>query len=114
VTLPSALPSASQNNNSSAAPCQRGLPFHDDVSDGITNPSGSVALMQEELEAEENEDVCCFTCGKPPCEWLENGVVALDAIEKRFIVATAQSEGSVVEWGSNNKVQNKSIRFTFY
>jgi hypothetical protein len=47
-------------------------------------------------------------------EWLEYGVVALDAIKKRFNGATAQSEGYVVEWGSNNKVQNKSIRFTLH
>jgi hypothetical protein len=64
VTLPSGSPSASQNNNSSAAPHQRGLPDHDDVSDGRINPSSLVALLQEELEAKELEVVCCFTCGK--------------------------------------------------
>jgi hypothetical protein len=58
-----------------------GLPDYDVEHDTITNPSGLAALRQEELEAEENEDVCCYTCGKTLCEWLEYGVHALDAIE---------------------------------
>jgi hypothetical protein len=48
-----------------------GLPDYDIEDETITNPSGLAALRQEELEAEENEDVCCYTCGKTPCEWLE-------------------------------------------
>jgi hypothetical protein len=44
-------------------PQRHGLPDYDDVHETITNPSGLAALKQEELEAKENEDVCCFTCG---------------------------------------------------
>jgi len=76
VTLPTALPSASQSNNPSPVhnnerinadkPRQRGLPDHDVVCDTITNASGLAAIMQEELEVEEKEDICCFTCGKTP------------------------------------------------
>ena len=73
-----------------------------------------MALRQEELEAEENEDICCYTCGKTPCEWLEYGVDALDTIKQRFHCATAQSEVYVVEILSDNKVKNKSIRFSLY
>ena len=91
-----------------------GLPDYDVEDETITNPSGLAALRQEELEAEENEDVCCYTCGKTPCEWLEYGVDALDTIERRFNCATAQTEGYVVEIFSDNKVRNKTIRFSLY
>jgi len=58
------------------------LPELDNVGDTITTHSGLAALRQEELEAEEIEDICCFTCGETPCEWLEYyGVLALVAIE---------------------------------
>jgi hypothetical protein len=91
-----------------------GLPDYDVEDETFTNPSGLAALRQEELEAEENEDVCCYTCGKTPCEWLEYGVDALDTIEHRFNCATAQTEGYVMEILSDNKVRNKTIRFSLY
>jgi hypothetical protein len=90
------------------------LPDYDVEHETITNPSELAALRQEELEAGENEDVCCYACGKTPCEWLEYGVDALDTIERRFNCATAQSEGYVVEIASDNKVRNKTIRFSLY
>jgi len=42
---------------------------------------------------EDDYNVCCYTCGKSPCEWLEYGVDALDAILNRFDVSTAESDG---------------------
>jgi len=72
------------------------------------------ALEEEEREAVENEDVCCYTCGKTPCEWLEYGVEVLDAIKKRFDCSDAKSNRYVVEIGLDNHVQNNKIHFSLY
>jgi hypothetical protein len=76
--------------------------------------TGILAIEEEEREAMENEDVCCYTCGKTPCEWLEYGVEVLDANEKRFDCSKALSNGYVVKLGSDNHVQNNNIHFSLY
>jgi hypothetical protein len=97
---------------------QEGLPDYGgddgDVPESEMAPTGLMALLEEEKEAEENEDVCCFTCGKTPCEWLEYGVVALNKIESQFDCSTAKVHGYVVEMGSANHVSNNRIRFSMY
>jgi hypothetical protein len=60
--------------------------------------TGGVVTMSEcdinDLNnVEDDYNVCCYTCGKSPCEWLEYGVDALDAILNRFDVSTAESDG---------------------
>ena len=71
-------------------------------------------MAVEQLEAENAEDICCYTCGKTPCEWLEFGTPALDAIEHKFNVETAIEQGYVVEVETGKRVPNNRIRFSFY
>ena len=110
-------PNASNTPDPPSIRRTRGLPDNDEVTDE-TGPAmattGILAIEEEEREAMENEDVCCYTCGKTPCEWLEYGVEVLDAIEKRFDCSEAKSNGYVVEIGSDNHVQNNKIRFSLY
>ncbi len=61
-----------------------------------------------------NYYVCCYTCGKTPCEWLEYGIDVLSAFKDHFDISPAQSAGYVVELGSGNEVSNNRIRFTRY
>jgi hypothetical protein len=49
----------------------RGLPDNDEVTNEtgpVMATTGILAIEEEEREALENEDVCCYTCGKTPCE----------------------------------------------
>jgi len=69
-------PNASNTPDPPSIRRTRGLPDNDEVTDE-TGPAmattGILAIEEEEREAMENEDVCCYTCGKTPCEWLEYG-----------------------------------------
>ena len=80
----------------------------------MTAPSGLAAMAAEQLEAENAEDICCYTYGKTPCEWLEFGTPALDAIEHKFNVETAIEQGYMVEVETGKRVPNNRIRFSFY
>jgi hypothetical protein len=31
------------------------------------------------------EDVCCYICGKTPCEWVEFGVIALESVREKNV-----------------------------
>jgi hypothetical protein len=62
----------------------------------------------------EGNDICSYTCGKPPCEWLGYGVAVLDAINEQFDVMPATTSVFVVEKGSGNEVSNNKIRFSLY
>jgi len=72
------------------------------------------ALEEEDREAVENEDVCCYTCGKTPCEWLEYGVEVLDAIKKRFDCSDAKSNRYVVEIGLEKEIILISLQKTMW
>jgi hypothetical protein len=72
------------------------------------------AVAAEEEEAEAAADVCCYVCGKIPCEWLEYGVIAMDSFEEKFDISTALENGYVVDKSSGAKVPNNKIRFSFY
>ncbi len=94
-----------------------GLPENDEWlsnTDGQAAPSGLAAMAVEELEAENAEEICCYTCGKTPCELLEFGTPALHAIEQKFNVETAIEKGYVVEVETGKKFPNNRIRFSFY
>lgn len=41
-------------------------------------------LAAEEMEAEAAVDVCCYTYGKTPSEWLEYGVIALASFHDKL------------------------------
>lgn len=58
--------------------------------------------------------MCCYVYDKTPCEGLEYGVDMLDAMQNRFDLSTAESEGYVIETGNGNEVSNNRIRFTMY
>ncbi len=72
------------------------------------------ALAAEYMEAEAAADVCCYICGKTPCEWLEYGVIPVDSFEEKFDVSTALENGYVVDKSTGAKVSNNKIRFSFY
>jgi hypothetical protein len=91
----------------------RGLPDYEPPQITTTHP----ALLSEEAEAidaEEEEDRCCYVCGKSPCEWLEFGLATLKSMEDRWDFSTAVENGYVLERSSGEHVPNNTVRFTFY
>jgi len=60
------------------------------------------------------EDRCCLTCGKTPCEWLDYGVLTLGALTAKFNCSTAIEHGYVVELATQKQVPNNKVRFAMY
>jgi hypothetical protein len=60
------------------------------------------------------EDRCCLTCGKTPCEWLDYGVLTLGALRAKFNCSTAIEQGYVVELATQKQVPNNKVRFVMY
>jgi hypothetical protein len=69
----------------------------------------------EQVDRDSDDDVCCFTCGKTPCEWLEFGVPVLAEVRKRWDCTTATTHGYVIcNTSTRAEVKNNKIRFAFY
>jgi len=70
------------------------------------------ASVTDERNAE--EEVCCYTCGKTPCEWIEYAAGVIKVIEKRWDCSLAKTNGYVLAQPSGNQVMNNKVRFAFY
>jgi len=96
-------------------PIQQDTEGVDKVDDVDVPPHTEAYGEYQEVDRDSDDDVCCFTCGKTPCEWLEFGVPVLAEVRKRWDCTTAATHGYVIcNTSTRAEVKNNKIRFAFY
>jgi hypothetical protein len=60
------------------------------------------------------DEVCCYTCAKTPCEWIEYGIPMLQQVQEKFNTETAKSAGHCIAKSNGDEVPNNKVRFMCY